>query len=129
MWFSKLLRTLLLCCSAGGGAAFIYALVEKEPRMVLETLQKFGPETFLGLIALLMLDRSIKNGISILRESTQAQQRLADAVQEIAHKDDREREEQRRLMNYIGAQQERILDVFQQHMDKEKETKSKGASA
>ncbi len=123
---AKVRRVLFVGSSVGGGAAFVYALVGKEPKLVLETLQKFGPETFLGLIALLILDRGFKSGIAMLQKSTEAQQRLADAVQQIAHKDDREREEQRRLMNFIGAQNERILDFLSGLDEKHK---SKGAHA
>ena len=90
--------------------AVVYTLAEKEPRLLIETLQKFGPSTFLGLVALVILDRGLKNGITILREGTIAQQRLADAVQAIAQKDDERARELELVVGHLARNSRQILE-------------------
>jgi hypothetical protein len=82
--------------------AMVFTLAEKEPKLLIETLQKFGPATFLGLVALVILDRGLKSGAAILREGTAAQQKLADAVQAISARDDERSREMELIVDHVA---------------------------
>jgi hypothetical protein len=66
--------------------------------------------------------------LQISRDGAAAQQNLADAVRELVNKDDREKEEQRRLLSYVGSQQEKILAAMEQ-LQQSATGRSRGASA
>jgi hypothetical protein len=124
---------LLLGTSMGAGATIAYVLAEKEPRALIETFQHWGAQAFLGMVALVVFSqvstRVIDVGaqmVQVGRDNATAQQKLADAVQELANRDDREKEEQRRLLSYVGSQQEKILRAIDELHNV---TKSRGASA
>ena len=107
---------LLLGGGMGAGAAIAYVLADKEPKALIETFQHWGAPSLLGLVALVLVSqgagRVMDLGEKLLqvgRDNAVAQQQLADAVQELVNKDDRETEEQRRMLSYVGSQQEKIL--------------------
>jgi multidrug resistance efflux pump len=118
----------------GAGAAIAYLLADKEPKALIETFQHWGAPAMLALVALVfvsqgagrVLDLGEKMLISTEKNAT-AQQQLADAVQALVNKDDREKEEQRRLLSYVGSQQEKILTAIEDL--KQTGTRSRGASA
>ncbi|HLJ87744.1 MAG TPA: hypothetical protein VKZ53_13040 [Candidatus Angelobacter sp.] len=85
-------------------------LATKEPRLLLETVQHFGPAwLFTGLIAFLV-DNRFGKALNVGQKMAASQQELADAVRSLTDKDDRERIEQRRLLSYVGTQLERVID-------------------
>ena len=131
--FSKLPH-LLLGGGMGAGAIIAYELAEREPKALIETFQHWGAQSLIGLVALVIASqlggRFIDLGESMLqvgRENSASQQKLADAVQELANKDDREKEEQRRLLSFVGSQQEKIMLALDEL--KQQGTRSRGASA
>jgi hypothetical protein len=131
--FTKLPHV-LLGGGVGAGAMIAYELAEREPKALIETFQHWGAQSLIALVALVIASqlggRFIDLGEQMLqvgRENSASQQKLADAVQELANRDDREKEEQRRLLSYVGSQQEKILTAIDDL--KQQGTRSRGASA
>jgi hypothetical protein len=131
--FTKLPH-LLLGGGMGAGAIIAYELAEREPKALIETFQHWGAQSLIGLVALVVVSqlggRFIDLGESMLqvgRDNASSQQKLADAVQELANRDDREKEEQRRLLSFVGSQQEKILVAIDEL--KQQGNRSRGASA
>jgi hypothetical protein len=118
----------------GAGSTIALTLVDKEHRLIVETMRGWGPGAFIALIAMLLCAAGFKSVmdmggqmLQISRDGAAAQQNLADAVRELVNKDDREKEEQRRLLSYVGSQQEKILSAMEEL--KQASGKSRGASA
>ncbi|HKV94898.1 MAG TPA: hypothetical protein VJW20_20300 [Candidatus Angelobacter sp.] len=111
--------------SAGIGAVIALKLVDSNPTLVLETFRSWGPLSLLGVMALFMVDRGFRAVVAASEKSAGAQQNMADSIRELANKDDREKEEQRRLLSYVGSQQEKIL----QAIERLEPTKERRASA
>lgn len=96
--------------SAGGVLAYaLLHLVEAQPQMVVQAVSSWGPLALIAVMGMVMVDRRFGQVLEVQRDSTKAHQELADAVTNLAARDDREREEQRRLLSQIGSQQEKIL--------------------
>lgn len=117
----------------GAGATIALTLVDKEHALIVETFRTWGASAFIALIAMLLASagfgRVMDMGgqmLQISRDGAAAQQNLADAVRELVGKDDREKEEQRRLLSYVGSQQEKILQAIERI---EQGGKARGASA
>jgi Sec-independent protein translocase protein TatA len=123
--FAKLPH-ILLGGAMGGGATVAYVLAEKEPKALIDTFQRWGPASFISLVALVLFSQFAEKILQVARENASSQQQLADAVREMVNKDDREKEEQRRLLSYVGSQQEKILSSLE---ELRQERKSRGASA
>jgi hypothetical protein len=131
--FAKLPH-LLMGGGMGAGAIIAYELAEREPKALIETFQRWGAASFLVLVALVIASqiggRVIDLGESMLqvgRDNAVSQQKLADAVQELANRDDREKEEQRRLLSFVGSQQEKIMLALDEL--KQQGTRSRAAGA
>jgi hypothetical protein len=131
--FSKLPH-LLLSGGMGAGAVIAYELAEREPKALIETFQHWGPLSLLVLVLMILLsqgagrvlDLGERMLVSTERTAT-SQQQLADAVQALVNKDDREKEEQRRLLSFVGSQQEKIMVALDEL--KQQGNRSRGASA
>jgi hypothetical protein len=128
------LPQILLGSAMGGGVTIACLLAEKEPKALIETFQRWGAASFLALVALVIVNQAVgrfmdlgESMLQVGRDNAASQQKLADAVQELANKDDREKEEQRRLLSYVGSQQEKILSAIEDL--KTQGTRSRGASA
>jgi hypothetical protein len=126
--------SILLGGGAGAGAAFMLVLAQKEPKALIETFQHWGAPSMLGLVALVLVSqvgsRVLDLGermIATSERTAASMQQQADAIQELVHKDDREKEEQRRLLSYVGSQQEKILAAMDEL--KQANARSRGASA
>jgi hypothetical protein len=115
---------------AGAGVMIVYLLVQKEPRLALEVIKSWGAPAMLGLVAMVLVDRGFRNLIQVGRENAVAQQRLADAVQEIASRDNAEAVQQRAIMDHVATQTEKILTRLDE-LDQAAPRKeaSRGASA
>jgi hypothetical protein len=131
--FAKLPH-LLLGGGMGAGAIIAYELAEREPKALIETFQHWGAASLIGLVALVLLSQTSQRlmdfgekMLQVGRDNSASQQKLADAVQELANRDDREKEEQRRLLSFVGSQQEKILVAIDEL--KQQGIRSRGASA
>jgi hypothetical protein len=121
--------------SAGIGATAMLTLVDKEHYLIVETFRGWGAQSLIAIVAIVVcsnaFNRVIDVGtqmIQVGRDGALAQQNLADAVREMVNKDDREKEEQRRLLSYVGTQQEKILNAIDE-LSTAVNTKARGASA
>jgi hypothetical protein len=124
------LPTLLFGGGAGTCGAIVYMLVEKEPKLALEVIQSWGAPAMLGLVAMVIVDRGVRSLVQSNKETAAAQQRLADAVEQIAKRDDMEAMAQRALMNHVASQTEKILGRFDDLERRAKEgPQAHGASA
>jgi hypothetical protein len=124
----------------GAGAAIAYVLAEREPKALIETFQRWGPWSLIGLVGMVIASRVGERvmdlgerAIQAVTKSAASQQELADAVNQIAKKDDQESYEQRVLMGHIGTQTEKILtrfDELERRMnDADRAKQARGASA
>lgn len=127
--FSKL-PGVLLGGGLGAGATIALVLADKEPKLLIQTFFAWGPASLIGLVAIVLVGQGVSKGFTSVmefgdkmlqvgrenaasaRENAASQQRLADAVNAIAKKDDQEAYEQRVLMGHIGTQTEKILTRF-----------------
>lgn len=95
--------------SAGALIAYEAIDVARRDPDTLRTVLSWGPVFVIAVIVLFMVDRNFGQIIAIGKENVQAQQKMADAMNEIADKDDRQAEELRRLTSYNAVQSERIM--------------------
>jgi hypothetical protein len=106
------MHKLLLGTGAGAGAFLAYLaarLLLAEPRLALTIVGQWGPMLVVLMVGLWFANARVGEWIAVMRENTQAQQQMADALRLIAEKDDRAVERQHTMMNYVGQQLERIL--------------------
>ena len=109
----SVLKTLLFGSGAGGGAVIAIALakvIAAKPDLVIQALASWGPVATLFAMGMFFANGIARDGISALRENAASSAELASAVNRIADKDDRQAEEQKRLLSYIGTQNEKILE-------------------
>lgn len=107
------LKGAVLTGGAGAGAIVMYALIEavrSEPKMFFTMLTNWGPLFGIVVVIAVLGDRRMGELIQVNKSNSEAQQRMADAMQAIAGKRDEEAIEQRALMSYIGAQMEKVLE-------------------
>jgi hypothetical protein len=86
---------LLGAIGAGVGASAIqvvYELAKQRPEAVIAALSYWGPLFPIAAGLLFVVDRRFGQYADISRESAKAQQQMADAIQAIAQKDDRQTE-------------------------------------
>jgi hypothetical protein len=110
---SRLYQLLVGGGGAGIGAAIAYELIgvlKSEPKLFIETLAHWGPMFILALVGMVLMDRRAAENLKISEKSAVAQQAMADAVHQIAEKDDRQAEEVRRLASYNAVQTQKVLD-------------------
>jgi hypothetical protein len=131
--FSKL-PGLLIGGGMGACATVAYVLAEKEPKALIETFQRWGAWSFLGLVAMVLLSQGAGRVLDLgermlasTEKNAEGMQKLADGVQALVNKDDREKEEQRRLLSFVGSQQEKIMLALDEL--KQQGIRSRGASA
>jgi hypothetical protein len=110
----------------GVGATVALMVAERDPHSVIETFKGWGPLSFLALVMLAMIDRASRSMTDGLSKSAAAQQELADAVRQIAARDNNEAYEQRVLMGHIATQTEKILTRFED-LEKQMEAQRIGA--
>jgi len=125
----ELLKHLLTGGVISAGSVMAYALwhlVESQPQLVLQVVNGWGPLAAIAIGGMLLVDRRFGQVLDVQRDSTSAHQKLADAVKELADRDDHEREEQRRLLSFVGSQQEKILLKLDQV---DRNTQARGAHA
>jgi hypothetical protein len=112
--------------SAGVAAMLAFKLVDSDPRMVIDTFRSWGPLSFVCLMGLMVMDRGFRKMVDASEKSSAAQQRLADAVHEIAQRDDYEAQQSKILLGHIGTTMEKVLARLE---NMETNSKARGASA
>jgi hypothetical protein len=127
-WSAKAITHLLLGAGAGVFGTVLIMLAQKEPARVIEVIAGWGPGSFIGLVAVVLVARGFDRVADAQLQAASSQQNLADAVRQIAEKDDSEREEQRRLLSFVGSQQEKILSSLESLAQRFDE-KARGAHA
>jgi hypothetical protein len=124
---------LLLGGGMGAGATIAYVLADKEPRALIEVFQHWGAVSFLVLVGMVLFSQGAgrvldlgERMIASSEKTAASMQQQADAIQALVNKDDREKEEQRRMLSYVGSQQEKILAAME---ELRQAGRSRGASA
>lgn len=113
---NPIVKMLLKFAGLGTGATLALVVVEMwraHPELLIGLATSWGPVTGLCFAGLWFVDRRFGEGVQVMRDNTIAQQRLADAVTQIAQKDDSERREQKLQIGYVAAQQEKILEKLE----------------
>jgi hypothetical protein len=112
--------------SAGVAGVIAYKLVESNPALIIEMFKSWGPLSLLSVLGLMVMDRGFRRMVDASEKSSAAQQRLADAVHQIAHRDDYEKEQQKILLGHIGTTMEKVLARLESI---EENSKARGANA
>ncbi|GEM_PF-3274964 len=113
----EFVKKVLLGSGVTAGAIATYQLFEiakKDPR-ALETVLGWGPIFVIAVALIFMVDRRLGMGIEALQNNAVAQERMSDAMQRIAEKDDREAEELKRLVSYNALQSDKVLARMDDH--------------
>ena len=126
--FSRILPSLLMGTSLGVTGTILLVLAQKEPAQIVEMFRGWGPGSLIAIIAVFLVSRGFDRLVDALLKGAASQQDLANAVREMRDRDDREREEQRRLLSFVGTQQEKILQKFEE-LTQHLEEKAQGAHA
>jgi hypothetical protein len=107
----ELAKKVLLGGGVTAGAMATYELFEiaKRDPKILESVVGWGPLFIIAVVVIVVVDRNFGQMIALGRDNVQAQQRMSDAMEKIAEKDDRQAEELRRLTSYNGLQTEKIM--------------------
>jgi hypothetical protein len=94
-------------------------VLEANPADAFDLLRAWGPNFFIALMVTLLLGGMLGGLLTQLMETSRdgvaAQQRMAEAMSQIAQKDDRQAEEVRRLAVYAG----RELGAIAERMDRQ----------
>ncbi|HZU33725.1 MAG TPA: hypothetical protein VFB79_21605 [Candidatus Angelobacter sp.] len=102
----------------GASATVVLELVHAEPKMFLETFQRWGAAAFITLIVLFMVNSGFRSLIRASADNAAALQRLADSVQMIAQKDTEESYEQKILLGHIGSSIEKLRESMAELSDR-----------
>jgi hypothetical protein len=95
--------------TAGAMATYeLFEIAKRDPK-ILESVVGWGPLFIIAVVVIVVVDRNFGQMIALGRDNVQAQQRMSDAMEKIAEKDDRQAEELRRLTSYNGLQTEKIM--------------------
>jgi len=126
------LRPWLLTGTAGTGAMLAYFFVQalrSDPELMKEVIVgvlRWGPLFVICAALIWVLDNRMKEFAAANRDSATQQQRMADAMQQLAQKDDIERRELKLTIGYVASQQEKILERLDEVLTS---GRSKGAHA
>ena len=112
--------------STGIGAVLAYKLVDSNPTLVLETFKSWGPLSLLCVMGMVMVDRGFRSMVGAAEKSATSQQILADAVRQIADRDNYRAQQQEILLGHIGTTMEKVLVKLE---GVEQNTKARGVSA
>jgi hypothetical protein len=116
--------------SLGVGGLFgmvLASLLKSRPDQFIGLLNSFGPVFLLVVAGLWLVDRHAPPFIQAQRENAAATQKLADSVQAIAQKDDRQTERLAREISFVGSQMEKLLTGVDEL--RRGQERSRGASA
>ena len=84
-------KTLVIAGTGGAGGVLgiaVLDLVRSQPQMVLTLFREWGPLALIVMIGMLVADRRLGESNQVSREMAASMQKLADATNRIAEKDD-----------------------------------------
>jgi hypothetical protein len=119
-----IVRQAVLGGSMGVGGMIAWKLVENDPHAIIETFRTWGPLSLLCVLGLVMVNSGFRSMVEAAKESSAAQQRLADAVNSIANKDSYETQQQKIVLDHVATTLERVLVKLE---TVERNTESRGA--
>lgn len=131
---AELVKKLVLGGSVSAGAVLAYELLEiarRDPK-VIEAVVSWGPMFAIAICGMLIVDRRIGSGVEALNANASAQQKLADAVQQIAQRDDERQREMELVIGHLSRNSAAILDhvsEMRKDIDTMKGAKALGHSA
>jgi hypothetical protein len=108
-------KTLIIAGATGAGGVLglaIMELVHSQPQMVLGIFREWGPLAAIVMVGMFVVDRRMGENNRVQLQAAASMQSLSESVSRLAERDDREAEHQRTLLNYVGAQMEKILEEF-----------------
>lgn len=119
------LPQLLIGGSLGAGATIALVLADKEPKLLIQTFFAWGPASLIGLVAVVLVSTGISKGftramdfgeklLQVGRDNASSQQRLADAVNLIAQKDDERAREMDLVVGQLARNSRQMLDEFRE---------------
>jgi hypothetical protein len=120
----ELMRHAVLGGSMGVGGMIAWKLVENDPHAIIDTFRTWGPLSLLCVLGLVMVNSGFRSMVEAAKESSAAQQRLADAVNSIANKDSYETQQQKIVLDHVATTLERVLVKLE---TVERNTESRGA--
>jgi hypothetical protein len=112
---------LLLGGGIGAGATIALVLADKEPKLLIQTFFAWGPASLIGLVAVVLIGQGASKGftrvmdfgeklLQVGRDNAASQQKLADAVNQIAQKDDERAREMDLVVGQLARNSRQILD-------------------
>lgn len=119
------LPQLLLGGGVGAGATIALVLADKEPKLLIQTFFAWGPASLIGLVAVVLVSSGISKGftrvmdfgeklLQVGRDNATSQQKLADAVNQIAQKDDERAREMELVVGKLARDSRQILDYVRE---------------
>jgi hypothetical protein len=115
------LPELLMGGGLGAGVTIALVLAEKEPKLLIQTFFAWGPASLIGLVAIVLVGTGMSKGftrvmdfgeqlLQVGRDNALSQQRLADAVNQIAQKDDERAREMDLVVGQLARNSRQILE-------------------
>jgi hypothetical protein len=134
------LPSVLLGGGVGAGATIALVLADKEPKLLIQTFFAWGPWSLIGLVGLVLLSQGASKGftrvmdfgeklLQVGRDNATSQQRLADAVNQIAQKDDERAREMELVVGQLARNSRQLLDDFRDLKQKLSEGKANAHTA
>lgn len=131
---------ILLGGGLGAGATIALVLADKEPKLLIQTFFAWGPASLIGLVAVVLVGQGVSKGftkvmdfgesmLQVGREAASSQQKLADAVNLIAQKDDERAREMELVVGQLARNSRQLLDDFRDLKQKLSEGKANAHTA
>ena len=106
-WLKSFLFPGVLGAALAVTMEFIH-LMQLDPKSAFALLSQWGPNFFIGLLIVVILGGLLSQVVEISRDGVQAQRQMAEAITQIAQKDDRQLQELQTLAAYSAQQAERM---------------------
>jgi uncharacterized coiled-coil protein SlyX len=130
--FLALLHKVVFGSGLGAGAMLVYMLVElarAKPDLAMAVIAQWGAMPIVLIVGMYFANARMGDWLVVMRENTKAQQDLANSVNKIAEKDDREVEERKLMMAYVGQQLSKVLEKLEDLQSQNQQPKAHGACA
>ncbi len=106
-WLRQLLFPGVLGSSMGLTMEF-FGLLRLDPKEAFELLRVWGPNFLIGLVIVVIVGGLLSQMIDISRDGVSVQRQMAEAISQIAQRDDRQLQEIQTLSAYTAQQSERL---------------------